>query len=159
MSRMRTWAPWILLAVVVAVGLGIGMSRPGSPPSVDQQVRAIAAEVRCPSCADLNAAQSNDVTAVAVRAAIRQRLVQGQPRSEIESFLVSRYGPDILLRPPTRGIGGLVWALPLGAAVLGLAAAGWALRRWRRGDAGSVSGRPPDEEEQALVQRALDGAP
>ncbi|HEX5268627.1 MAG TPA: cytochrome c-type biogenesis protein CcmH [Acidimicrobiales bacterium] len=156
MTRLRAWAPWVLLLVVLGVGLGIGVSRSGPPPTVDQQVRAIAAEVRCPSCADLNSAQSNDVTAVAVRSAIRQRLVQGQSRPQIEAFLVSRYGPDILLRPPSRGVGGLVWLLPVIAAVAALLAAAWALRRWRASAAGpSPSGRAPDAGDEDLVRRAL----
>ncbi|HET6811785.1 MAG TPA: cytochrome c-type biogenesis protein CcmH [Acidimicrobiales bacterium] len=157
MSRVRGWAPWIVLLIVLGVGLGIGATPSGPPPTVDQQVRAIAAEVRCPSCADLNSAQSNDVTAVAVRAAIRQRLVRGQSRAEIEAFLVSRYGPDILLRPPSRGVGGLVWLLPVIAATLALLVAVWALRRWRAPAGGDPSAaRIPDAGDEALVRRALD---
>ena len=155
MSRVRVWGPWVLLLLVLGTGLGIGVSRSGPPPTVDQQVRAIAAEVRCPSCADLNSAQSNDVTAVAVRAAIRQRLVQGQSRAQIEAFLVSRYGPDILLRPPGHGVGGLVWVLPVVAAAVALLAAAWALRRWRAPVEGSRSARPPDAGDEVLVRRAL----
>ena len=159
MSRLRGWAPWALLVIVLGAGLGIGVSRSGPPPTVDQQVRAIAAEVRCPSCADLNSAQSNDVTAVAVRSAIRQRLVLGQSRAQIEAFLVGRYGPDILLRPPSRGVGGLVWLLPVIAAALALLAAVWALRRWRAQTVGdSPSARAPDAGDEALVRRALDEA-
>ena len=157
MSRVRGWAAWVLLLFVLGVGLGIGVSRSGPPSTVDQQVRAIAAEVRCPSCADLNSAQSNDVTAVAVRSAIRQRLVQGQSRARIEAFLVGRYGPDILLRPPSRGVGGLVWLLPVLAAALALAGAVWALRRWRAPAAGDPpSARAPDAGDEAIVGRALD---
>lgn len=157
MSRLRGWAPWLLLVLVLGAGLGIGVSRSGPAPSLDQQVRAIAAEVRCPSCADLNSAQSNDVTAVAVRSAIRQRLLQGQSRAQIEAFLVSRYGPDILLRPPSRGVGGLVWVLPVVAAVLALLGAVWALRRWRAPTFGDpLSARAPDAGDEALVRRALE---
>jgi cytochrome c-type biogenesis protein CcmH/NrfF len=158
-SRVRGWAPWVLLLIVLGAGLGIGVSRSGPPPTVDQQVRAIAAEVRCPSCSDLNSAQSNDVTAVAVRSAIRQRLVQGQSRAQIEAFLVSRYGPDILLRPPSRGVGGLVWLLPVLAAGLALLTAVWALGRWRAPTVGGPpSSRVPDAGDEALVRRALDEA-
>ena len=148
------WAAWGLLAVVAGLGLWIGVGRSGPPPTTDQQVRAIAAEVRCPSCADLNAAQSDDVTAVAVRDTIRQRLLQGQSRSQIEAFLVSRYGPDILLRPPTHGAGALVWALPLVAAGVLAGAGVWALHRWR--GSGRPPARTPDEADLSIVERALE---
>lgn len=167
MSRLRRWAPWLLVAVMVGVGLGIGAGRQGGPPTIDQQVRSIASEVRCPSCTDLNAAESNAVTAVAVRNAIRQRLEQGQSRTRIESFLAGRYGPDILLRPSTSGAGALVWALPVAGAVLLLVGGAWALRRWAgpsRPGSGPGQGRGapdagPDAADEAIVRRALDARP
>jgi cytochrome c-type biogenesis protein CcmH/NrfF len=156
-NRLRGWAAWAPLLVVLGIGLGIGVSRSGPAPTLDQQVRAIAAEVRCPSCADLNSAQSNDVTAAAVRSAIRQRLVQGKSRAQIEAFLVSRYGPDILLRPPSRGVGGLVWLLPVVAAAVAVPAAVWALRRWRApASSAAPAARAPDPGDEDLVRRALD---
>ena len=166
-GRWRRWAPWLLVAAMVGVGLGIGVGRSGAPPTLDQQVRSIASEVRCPSCADLNAAESNAVTAVAVRNAIRQRLQQGQSRAQIESFLAGRYGADILLRPPTSGAGALVWALPVLGALVLLAAGGWALHRWTGGsDPGRVprcgAETPegaPDAEDEAIVRRALESFP
>jgi cytochrome c-type biogenesis protein CcmH len=101
-------------------------------PTLDQREHAIAAEVRCPSCSALTAADSNASTAVAVRNAIRQQLVAGKSREQIESFLAGRYGPDILLRPTSRGLTGLVWVLPVAAALLVLAGLALALRRWCR---------------------------
>ena len=154
MTRARTWAPWVLLAVVVAVGLAIGASHRSTPPTLDQRVRTIASQIRCPSCADLTSAQSNSETAVAVRNLIRRDLVAGQSPAQIEQYLADRYGNDILLRPPARGIDALVWVLPVVAA--GLAAAGVALglRRWRPNGSPSGAG----ETDRRLVEQALERA-
>ena len=124
------WAPWVLVLTVLATGLAIGAGV-GGRPSLDQRTRAIASEIRCPSCSDLNAAQSNDVSAVAVRTAIRQRLQQGQSEAQIDTYLESRYGADILLNPSSRGLSSLVWVLPVLVALLAIALVGWAVARWR----------------------------
>jgi len=142
--------PWVVLALVVGVSLWAGAA-PRHTPSLDQRVRQVAADVRCPSCTDLTAADSNAPTAVAVRQTIRQGLQQGQSPAQIESWLAGRYGRDILLRPPTRGVAGLVWELPVAGAVIALGALAFAFARWRR----AVSGGDPAEADRRLVEEAL----
>ena len=149
---LRAWAPWLLVAVVVAVGLSLGASHRPAPLSLDQRTRAIAGQIRCPSCEDLTAAESNSVGAVAVRDLIRSDLSRGMSAGQIDSYLVDRYGPDILLRPSGRGLSGLVWWLPGLVALVALAGALLALRRWRPAD------RPdaPDAGDRLLVEQALE---
>lgn len=151
-GQARVLAPWLALLVVVVVGLVVGTSRPSAPATLEQRTLAIAKDVRCPSCEDLTAAESNAVGAVAVRNLIRTDLSRGLSESQIDSYLVDRYGPDIILRPPATGLGGVVWWLPALAAVLAAAGAALALRRWR------PSRRPvgPDAEDRRLVHQALE---
>ena len=152
----RVWAPWAGLLVVLVVAVGIGASGRHQPETLAQRTSAIASEIRCPSCEDLNAAQSNSQAAVAVRNLIHQDLAQGQTKAQIESYLVGRYGPDILLKPPAHGATALVWLLPAAAALAGLGGSVFALRRWR-GGAGPQGGGP-DAADRALVQAALEVA-
>lgn len=149
----RTWAPWVGLLVVVVVAVAVGLGGRHASPTLAQRTNAIASEIRCPSCEDLNAAESNSPAAVAVRSLIRQDLSQGRTKAQIESYLVGRYGPDIILRPPASGVTALVWLLPAAAAVVGLAGAALALRRWR--GAGADRHRP-DAADRALVQTAME---
>jgi cytochrome c-type biogenesis protein CcmH len=95
-------------------------------------------------------AQSSAPTAQAVRQAVSARVAQGQSDAAIEDFLVSRYGPGILLRPPVRGGAGLVWLLPVAAVTAGLV--GLATFFWRRRRL-----VPPEvaDEDRALVDDAL----
>jgi cytochrome c-type biogenesis protein CcmH len=140
---------WVGLVLAVAAGLWLGSSRPAAAPTLSQRTEAIAAQIRCPSCEDLTAAESNSQTAVAVRELIRSDLAKGQSQAQIESYLVARYGSDIILRPSGRGLSALVWLVPLVAASAGLGGAVIGLLRWRRRPGG------PSQEDRLLVEAAL----
>ena len=152
--RRRLGLVFVWLAMVLAVGgtLGYDALASGHPLTLDQKVAAIANQVRCPSCEDETAEHSATETAAAVRATIRQRLLAGQSQAEIEAYLESRYGPGILLRPPAGGLTGLVWVLPVAAAVAALGVLAVAFRRWRPAPAAPLS-----DEERALLDQARRG--
>jgi cytochrome c-type biogenesis protein CcmH len=147
----RRAASWALLGVVLVAALVVGTRVPGGPPSESQRVHRIASEIRCPTCRGLSAAESDAAAARAVREEILRRVRAGQSDDQIRAFLASRYGDDILLRPPSRGLGALVWVLPTAAVVIAVAGVATALHRWRAG-----RGRAPTPEDRALVERALD---
>jgi cytochrome c-type biogenesis protein CcmH len=149
-SRWRLWAPWIAMAVVLSVALAVGASRPGPPTSPTQRAAALDAQLRCPSCEDVSVADSSAPTAVAVRAIVLQRVRAGQGDAQIEDFLVSRYGPSILLRPPARGATSAVWIVPVVVVVLALGGLGVFFWRRRRG-----APVPVGTEDRSLVDRAL----
>jgi cytochrome c-type biogenesis protein CcmH len=138
------------LVVVVVVALGVGGSRSHPPLTLSQRVNAIDTLVRCPSCDGISVADSSASTAVAIRQAVTSRVRAGQSDDQIDAFLVSRYGPSILLRPPVRGWTAWVWVIPpvaLVAAVAGMVTVLWR-RRHRAATAVSV-------EDRALVHEAL----
>jgi cytochrome c-type biogenesis protein CcmH len=148
--RPTTWMSWAALVVVVGVALGVGASRGGPPPTAAQRANAIDALVRCPSCQGISVADSSASTAVAIRRAVGARVAAGQTDAQIDAFLVSRYGPGILLRPPVRGSTVWVWVLPPAAGVVAVAGLVSVLWRRRQGPAVMVSA-----EDRALVERAL----
>jgi cytochrome c-type biogenesis protein CcmH len=140
--------------VVVSIALGVGASRGGPPASPAQRAHAIDALVRCPSCEGISVADSSASTAVAIRQAVAARVDAGQTDSQIYSFLVSRYGPGILLRPPVRGSTGWVWLLPpvaVAVAVGGLVSVLW---RRRRRPSATVSAEDRDLVRRAMAERA-----
>ena len=96
----------------VGVALGLGASRAGPRPTPAQRADAIDALVRCPSCEGISVADSSASTAAAIRRAVAAASRAGQSDAQIDAFLVSRYGPGILLRPPVHGWTAWVWVLP-----------------------------------------------
>jgi cytochrome c-type biogenesis protein CcmH len=131
-SARRGKAPKVLwgalfVAAVVA-GLWAGAHR-RAPVTLGAQVDRIAAKLRCPVCVDESAAQANTAAARAIRADIAARLRQGQSEKEIMSYMVSRYGPWVLLSPPASGVDIFVWVAPVAVAV---GAVGIVLFAWAR---------------------------
>ncbi|MCK4177017.1 cytochrome c-type biogenesis protein CcmH [Aciditerrimonas ferrireducens] len=142
-------AAWIVLAVAVAVALVVGWHRPSGSPRA-QEIATLERDIKCPSCDDLSVAVSTAPTAIAVRHTIVRRIDEGQTPTEVEQYLISRYGTAILLDPPTSGPTLLVWVLPGLAGVVAAGALGGFL--WRRSRAAAVAVEADDE---ALVRAAL----
>ena len=148
---MTRWASWIVMGAVLAVALFVGVTEDRAPRTENDRVNAIAAEVRCPTCESLSAAESDAAAAQAVRDEIRTRLRDGEDEAEIVAFLASRYGDDILLRPEAGGVAGMVWVLPVVVLVLGLAGLAVTMRRSR----GRAAVGAPTSADRSLVDEAL----
>lgn len=141
---------WWSVAVVLGVALVVGARSPSPAPTAAQRIAAIDTAVRCPSCEDVSVAQSSAPVAVAIRQAVAARVAAGQSEGQVEAWLVSRYGPGILLRPPASGGAGLVWLVPVLAIAGAVVALG--VFFWRRRRLVAV---PVSEEDRRLVAEAL----
>ena len=125
-------ASWAALLVIAVVALAYGTVDDGPTRATEDTVQAIAATIRCPQCRSQSAADSDASTAKAVRDEIAERVEAGESADEIRAYFASRYGDQILLTPPSDGVGSLVWVLPVAATVVAAAGLGVALVRWRR---------------------------
>jgi len=146
---MNRRAMWALMAVVLVGALAIGAQREG-PVTDEARIRRIGSDLRCPTCQGMAVADSDAPAAEGIKEEIRRRVVEGRETDgQIKDFILGLY-PDISLRPETRGLGLVVWGLPVVAAVAVIAglAAVVVRRRGRRG---------PDvsEEDRRLVEQAL----
>lgn len=149
MTLRRSWLPYVVFCPLLVAALVVGSRGGKEPVTTQQRVDRIARQVRCPTCASQSVADSRAPASDAIRDEVRRRVDNGERDPEILSFLVGRYGKDIMLKPEAKGVTGLVWALPLVGAVCALAGLGFAFRRWRI--------RPPtdvSEEDRALVAEA-----
>ena len=147
MNRRATWG---LLALVLVGALAVGSRGESGPPTEDQRVRRITSVIRCPTCRGLSADQSDAPSAESIRDEVRRRVQAGETDAQVKGYLVSRYGEDILLQPKTRGVGLLVWALPLLGAAGAVGGLVLVLRRRR-----VRPGRRVSDADQELVERAL----
>jgi cytochrome c-type biogenesis protein CcmH len=135
-----------VVALVTALAVG---AHSGGHPTLDQRVRHLAAQIKCPVCEGQSAADSDSAPSRAIRDDIRARLQAGQSDRQILDYLVSRY-PGSKLLPDARGVGLIVWVLPILAVGVAVVALGFAFVRWR-----SRPVPPVSAEDRALVERAL----
>lgn len=133
---MRRAAP--LAVLLLAAALALGASR----PVTDDEVNAVAANLRCVVCQSLSVADSPSETARQMREIVRERLAAGETPAQVTAFFVERYGDWILLAPPRRGFTLLVWVVPFVGLAVGLVVVALALRRWSRPRAAGAPAAP-----------------
>lgn len=150
--QRQHWWWWALMAVAAVATIIVSSSKAPSEGVGNDRLFYLAAQLKCVQCVGESVASSSAPLAVQFRTEIREQMAKGRTNDEILNFFATRYD-DVLLNPPASGLGSLVWILPvvaMAAAVMGL---GLAFRRWSTVDAG----RHASEEDQILVEKALQG--
>ncbi|HSD96211.1 MAG TPA: cytochrome c-type biogenesis protein [Sulfuricaulis sp.] len=113
---------------------------------LERQVLDIAKDLRCTVCQNQPVSESNADLAHDMRAIIREQLQAGKSRDEIVKYFVDRYGDYVLMKPPKRGSGAIVWAGPL-ALIIVVGASGFVFLRRRLRP--SMPPTPPLSKEDA----------
>lgn len=138
---MRAVVAAAALLVIVA-GLVVGENRH------QDRVESLSSRLRCPVCSGESIADSESETARQLRQVVAEQVAEGRSDAEIRAWFVDRYSEWILLDPPARGRGLLLWLAPLVALLIGIGAV--ASRR-RRG--------PPDRPATPAPAAADEPAP
>lgn len=142
-----------LLAFALLPGLALAAFLPTdrlADPAAEARAQEIGREVRCMVCQGQSIEDSDAELARDLRRIIRERLESGDTDPAVRSYLQTRYGDFILLRPPFSIATALLWATPALAFLFGLT-----LVRRRRAAAGPA---PLTAEEQARLDQ-LAGRP
>lgn len=124
--------------------------------SLEEQVRQVSAELRCPVCQGLSVADSPSRMANQMRDLIRERLEAGESPEAVKAYFVERYGEWILLAPKQEGFNLLVWVLPfvgLGGGAVGLFLV---LRRWQKRSVSAPASADPATLERVRREMAQD---
>lgn len=125
---MRRWSAWLgMLAVVAVAAAGLWSAAAPRQAASGDDVQAVASTLRCPTCVAESVADSTAPLSAGMRSVIEEQLGQGRTPDEIRAWFVERYGEQVLLEPPRRGLGLALWLLPLVAAPT----AAWAVVRGR----------------------------
>lgn len=111
----------------------------------------LASQLKCVQCVGESVSDSAAPIAVQFRTEIREQMGKGRTNDEILDYFASRYD-DVLLTPPSRGIGSLVWVLPVVAVTGAALGMGLAVRRW---SATAAQDRAVTAEDERLVAEAL----
>ena len=106
-------------------------------PAAEARARGLQREFRCLVCQGQSLDESEAPLAADLRRLIRQRIAAGDTNTQIEHYLVARYGDFILMQPPLEPATYALWVAPvlllLGGAAIALTAVLRAEKR-ARGD-------------------------
>lgn len=128
--RLRGLLLAAIVAVAVVVAAAVVIGRNATEQPLSRQVAQVAEGLRCPTCNGESVAASNAPLATSMRRQIRIQLHAGRTPDQVREWFASRYGDQILLVPPARGVGLLLWVVPTTAVVLGAGA--WVAAQRRR---------------------------
>jgi cytochrome c-type biogenesis protein CcmH len=148
----RSWRPWIALAVVLVLALGVGAFGSRGPVTDDDRSLALARVVQCPKCEGETVAESNAPAAQQVRVEIDAEVRAGRSDEQILEAIDAKY-PGVVMTPSGSGLAGIVWILPVVALVVALAGLAVAFRRW-----GASAPERATDADRALVGQALETA-
>jgi cytochrome c-type biogenesis protein CcmH len=166
-QRRRTRAGVLLAVALIAAGgalLVAGLRGSPPPASMQDRVRAVAAELRCPVCQDLSVADSPSALAREMRQRIATELADGKSPATIQQEFVHAYGDWILMSPPRHGLALVAWVIPALLFGAGLAIAIFSIARWTHADRerrepGETAPLGPSDElapaDRRLLERAL----
>ncbi len=116
---------------IVQICMLILFSLPALAGSTDSpRARALESELRCMACQGETIRDSDADLAADMRAEVQRRIAAGQSDDQIQAYFVSRYGDEILMRPPVQANTLLLWLAPVLALI---AALGAALLYFRKG--------------------------
>lgn len=122
----------LALALPLALAACAGLSAQSDVPALERRAQGLNKTIMCPVCPGESIDQSQNALAAQMRAIVDEKLAAGWTDAQVRDFFVERYGPSVLLEPPTRGIALAAWiGAPVGAAIALLAFA-LALRHMRR---------------------------
>lgn len=128
--RSRSLLAGLVAAAALLLAAAGGWQAAAPPGVVTTHERAAALEhnLRCPTCQGLSIADSPSPIAAGMRQQVETQLATGASTAQVRAYFTARYSDWILLDPPRRGVGLLVWAFP----PLLLLAGGLLLRRTLR---------------------------
>jgi cytochrome c-type biogenesis protein CcmH len=149
---MRTLLAALALAAVLTPGPAHAV-RPDemlSDPGLEARAREVGGELRCLVCRNQSIDDSDADLAHDLRVLVRQRITAGDSNDQVITYIRSRYGDFVLLRPPFEIGTLLLWGGPLAILLLGGVAL---VRFYRRKDEAAAA--PLSAEERRRLAAVL----
>ncbi|HJT16428.1 MAG TPA: cytochrome c-type biogenesis protein [Thermoanaerobaculia bacterium] len=104
-----------MIALLLAVALGIPQGQPLSGPALDQKTQEVASLLRCPVCQGMSVADSPSTVAQDMKHQVREMLSKGYTQEQILAYFEQSYGQFVLEKPKNP----LVWILPIAILLIG----------------------------------------
>ncbi len=88
--------------------------------SLDDRAQSLNKVIMCPLCPGESIDQSQNQLAVQMRQIVLGMLREGATDSEVKQYFVERYDISVLLEPPRKGFGLILWVVPPVVAIISL---------------------------------------
>jgi cytochrome c-type biogenesis protein CcmH len=125
-------------------------------PALEERAREISKGLRCLVCQNQSIDDSDASLAKDLRVLVRERLVAGDSDDDVITYVVSRYGDFVLLKPPFKMATLVLWLGPLMLIVIGLVSIVVFYRRNQAPSAMQVDKpKPLSEDEQRRLEKLL----
>jgi cytochrome c-type biogenesis protein CcmH len=141
----------LALLVSAAPAFAVNPDEMLADPALESRARAISAELRCMVCQNQSIDDSNAELAKDLRLLVRKRITDGDSDQQVMSYIVSRYGEFVLLKPRFEAKTVLLWGAPILLILLG----GLSLVVFARRYAGQPTGSALTADEQARLSELL----
>lgn len=122
----------LALVVLSLLAVGFTVVSVAHADEVEEEARRIGRQLQCPVCNGVSVADSPSELAGQMRNVIRRKLEAGESPQAIVDYFVTRYGDGVLIEPPRRGIGLVVWLGPVVILALGVLILVRVVRAWLR---------------------------
>jgi cytochrome c-type biogenesis protein CcmH/NrfF len=120
----------VLLFAAPRPAAAIDNTPPLPTPQLQQRYLALTYAFRCMQCQDESLANSDAPIAVDMRLLLHNLLLEGKTDQQVRSYMVSRYGEFILMKPPFNWRNAWLWSAP-GVLMLIGAVVAWRVVRSR----------------------------
>jgi cytochrome c-type biogenesis protein CcmH len=154
-------AVWLVLILATVLLAGPAQAvRPDemlADPALEARARDIGRDLRCLVCRNQSIDDSDADLARDLRVLVRERLANGDTNDQVITYVRSRYGDFVLLRPPFTAGTVLLWVGPLLILLLGAFGVARFYRARARTSGPGMAALSP--EEQRRLQAVLGEEP
>ncbi|HEY5083877.1 MAG TPA: cytochrome c-type biogenesis protein [Rhizomicrobium sp.] len=128
---------FLLAASLGSAALAAPVAGTFSNQAMETRARALQRQLRCLVCQGESIDESQAPLAAELRHLVREQMADGRSDSQIEQFLVARYGDFILMEPPLQPDTYFLWLAPFVVLLGAGGVAYWVIRRSKPADSAS----------------------
>jgi len=121
MIRVFLFALTILLLAPASSWAAVQPNEMLRDPALEARARSLSQQLRCMVCQNESIDDSDAPLAHDLRVLVRERLQSGDSDAQVLDFLVARYGEFVLLKPRLSWRTAVLWGLPPGLLLTGIA--------------------------------------
>lgn len=154
MLILRALGVWLLLVQAPVFAADVVYSFDNDHQS--DMYHSLLKEYRCLKCQNQNLADSHASLAGDLRREIRDKVIEGKSKQDIDQYLVDRYGEFVLYRPRFSAKTAILWIAPFVLLILALGSVFFMVQQQKKrmGESGEPLRPETDEERSARLAKA-----